>query len=53
MNSVWTTIVCDLDDLMELGEGIPHVEETSECPSPPIYPQWDAQPGYIIVVQDN
>jgi hypothetical protein len=34
-------------------EGIPHVEKTLECPSSPMYPQWDAQPGYIVVVQNN
>ncbi len=53
MSSVWTDVVCDLDDLMYLGEGIPHVKKTSECPSPPIYSQWDVQLGYIVVVQDN
>jgi hypothetical protein len=35
-----------------LGHPISH-PITSECPSPPIYPQWDAQLGYIVVVQDN
>jgi hypothetical protein len=38
---------------MSLEEGIPHAEETSKCPSPPIYPQWDDQPGYIVVVPNN
>ncbi len=38
---------------MSFGEGIPHAKEILECPSPPIYPQWDAQPGYIAAVYDN
>jgi hypothetical protein len=38
---------------MYLGEGIPHVEKTSKFLSPPIYPQWDAQPGYIAVMKNN
>jgi hypothetical protein len=53
MSSIWVVVVCDPDDLILLGEGIPHAEKTSKCPSLPIYPQWDAQPGYIIVVQNN
>ncbi len=50
MNSVLTVVIYDPNDLMSLGEGIPHAEETSECPNPPI---WDVQLGYIVVVQDN
>ncbi len=34
-------------------DNIPHAEKTLECPSPPIYPQWDVQPSYIAIVQDN
>ncbi len=52
-SNVWTVVVCDPDDLMQFGEGIPHAKEISECPSPPIYPQWDVQPYYIVVVQNN
>ncbi len=50
VSSVWTVVVCNPDDLLYLGEGIPHAEKTSKCPNPPIYPQWDVQPGYITVV---
>jgi hypothetical protein len=53
MNIVWTIVVCDPVELMQLGEGNPHAKERLECPSLPIYPQWDAQLGYIVVVQDN
>jgi len=53
MSSIWVVVVCDPNDLILLGEGIPHAEKTSKCPSLPIYPQWDAQPSYIIVVQNN
>ncbi len=53
MKSIWIVVVCYLVDLMKIKEGIPHVEETLECPSPPIYPQRDVQPCYIAVVQDN
>jgi len=53
MSSVWTAVACDHDDLMQLGEGIPHAKETSKCLNPPMYPQWDVQLGYIVVVQNN